>query len=48
MTMAIRLSKRNHGGGRGNGSGGGKGDDGSGNFGGKPNFCLRHHHFARH
>ena len=45
MMMAKRNSKRNCGGGRGDGSGGGKGGDCSGNFGGKPNFCRRHHPF---
>ena len=48
MTMAKRNSKRNHGGSRGDGSGGGKGGEGSGNFGVKPNFCLRHHHIGCH
>ena len=48
MTMAKRDSKRNRSGGHGDGSSGGKGDDSSGNFGGKPNFCRRHHHFRRH
>jgi hypothetical protein len=48
MTMAKCDSKRNRGGGCGDGSGGRKGGDGSGNFGGKPNFCHRHHHFRRH
>ncbi len=48
MMMAKRDSKRNHGGNRADGSGGGKGGDGIGNFGGKPNFHHRHHHFCRH
>ena len=48
ITMAKRNSKRNRGGGLGGGSGSRKGGDGSGNFGGKPNFCRRHHHFRRH
>ncbi len=48
MTMANRDSKRNRGGGLGDGSGGGKGVDGRGNFGEKPNFRCRHHHFHGH
>ena len=48
MTMAKPDSKRNRGGGHGDSSGGGKVSDSSGNFGGKPNFRRRQHHFCHH